>query len=128
MREYAHYPHHSAFAATAWPSLLCTIPRGNKLITAIEEMDDNVLDRNSLDKVLNFLTKKSEMIERVAKFVKENPEVELIKNSPEEFLNDLAAFTKYRPVEKINLWKFRQVTNHLLLTGCFFLTGLPLKS
>ena len=73
-------------------------------------MDDSVLDRNSLDKILNFLTKKSEMIERVAKFVKENPEVELIKNSPEEFLNDLAAFTKYRPVEKINLWKFRQAS------------------
>ena len=101
--------------------------RGNKLITAIENMDDSVLDRNSLDKILNFLTKKSEMIDRVAKFVKENPEIELIKNSPEEFLNDLAAFTKYRPVEKINLWKFRQASDLSFLEISFFRTATQLN-
>ena len=85
--------------------------RGKKLITAIENMDDKVLNRSSLDKILNFLTKKSEMIDRVGKFVDENPDVELIPNSPEEFLNDLSSFTKYRPVEKINLWRFRQARN-----------------
>ena len=74
-------------------------------------MDDSVLNRSSLDKILNFLTKKSEMIERVGKFVEENPDIELIPDSPEEFLNDLSGFTKYRPVEKINLWRFRQVRN-----------------
>ena len=87
------------------------IHRGKKLITAIENMDDSVLNRSSLDKILNFLTKKSEMIERVGKFVEENPDIELIPDSPEEFLNDLSGFTKYRPVEKINLWRFRQVRN-----------------
>ena len=71
-------------------------------------MDDSILKRNSLDKILNFLTKKLEMIERVGKFVKDNPDVELVPDSPEEFLNDLSGFTKYRPVEKINLWRFRQ--------------------
>ena len=81
------------------------------MITAIENMDDSVLNRSSLDKILNFLTKKSEMIERVGKFVEENPDIELIPDSPEEFLNDLSGFTKYRPVEKINLWRFRQVRN-----------------
>ena len=85
--------------------------RGKKLITAIENMDDKVLNRSSLDKILNFLTKKSEMIARVGKFVEENPDIELIPDSPEEFLNDLSGFTKYRPVEKINLWRFRQVRN-----------------
>ena len=87
------------------------IHRGKKLITAIENMDDSVLNRSSLDKILNFLTKKSEMIERVGKFVEENPDIELIPDSPEEFLNDLSGFTKYRPVEKINLWRFRQARN-----------------
>ena len=81
------------------------------MITAIENMDDSVLNRSSLDKILNFLTKKSEMIERVGKFVEENPDIELIPDSPEEFLNDLSGFTKYRPVEKINLWRFRQGRN-----------------
>ena len=85
--------------------------RGKKLITAIENMDDKVLNRSSLDKILKFLTKNSEMIERVRKFVEENPDIELIPNSPEEFLNDLSGFTKYRPVEKINLWRFRQARN-----------------
>ena len=89
----------------------CIIHRGNKLITAIENMDDSVLNRSSLDKILNFLTKKSEMIDRVGKFVKENPDIELVPDSPEEFLNDLSGFTKYRPVEKINLWRFRQARN-----------------
>ena len=87
------------------------IHRGKKLITAIENMDDSVLNRSSLDKILNFLTKKSEMIDRVGKFVKENPDIELVPDSPEEFLNDLSGLTKYRPVEKINLWRFRQVRN-----------------
>ena len=98
-------------------------------MSAIQNMDDKVLDRNSLDKILNFLTKKSEMIDRVAKFVKENPEIELIKNSPEEFLNDLADFTKYRPVEKINLWKFRQATNlfFFLKSLLFFRTAMQQK-
>ena len=78
------------------------------MLSAIQNMDDKVLDRNSLDKILNFLTKKAEMIERVDKFVKENPDVEL--TPAEQFLNDLAGFAQYRPVEKINLWKFRQAS------------------
>ena len=77
-------------------------------MSAIQNMDDKVLDRNSLDKILNFLTKKAEMIERVGKFVKEHPDLEL--NPAEQFLNDLAGFAEYRPVEKINLWKFRQAS------------------
>ena len=82
--------------------------RGKKLTTAIQNMDDSELNRNSLDKILNFLTKESEMIERVGEFVKENPDEELIAGSPEEFLNDLSGLTKYRPKEKIILWRFRQ--------------------
>ena len=78
------------------------------LLSAIQNMDDKVLDRNSLDKILNFLTKKAEMIDRVGKFVKEHPDLEL--TPAEQFLNDLAGFAEYRPVEKINLWKFRQAS------------------
>ena len=78
------------------------------LLSAIQNMDDKVLDRNSLDKILNFLTKKAEMIDRVDKFVKEHPNLEL--TPAESFLNDLAGFAPYRPVEKINLWKFRQAS------------------
>ena len=77
-------------------------------MSAIQNMDDKVLDRNSLDKILNFLTKKAEMIDRVDKFVKEHPDLEL--TPAESFLNDLAGFAPYRPVEKINLWKFRQAS------------------
>ena len=77
-------------------------------MSAIQNMDDKVLDRNSLDKILNFLTKKAEMIDRVDKFVKEHPDQEL--TPAEQFLNDLAGFAEYRPVEKINLWKFRQAS------------------
>ena len=77
-------------------------------MSAIQNMDDKVLDRNSLDKILNFLTKKAEMIDRVDKFVKEHPNLEL--TPAESFLNDLAGFAPYRPVEKINLWKFRQAS------------------
>ena len=91
----------------------CVFLRGKKLTTAIQNMDDSVLKRNSLDKILNFLTEKAEigkqtMMERVSKFVEENPDVELTPNSPEEFLNDLSGLLKYRPVEKISLWRFRQ--------------------
>ena len=89
------------------------------MITAIENMDDSILNRNSLDKILNFFTKKSEMIERVGKFVQDNPDVELVSDSPEEFLNDLSGFTKYRPVEKINLWRFRQARDFSVLEILF---------
>ena len=98
------------------------------MITAIENMDERILNRSSLDKILNFLTKKSEMIDRMGKFVKENPDVELIPDSPEEFLNDLSGFTKDRPVEKINLWKFRQARNvSFLKTLLTFRTAMQLS-
>ena len=76
------------------------------MIAAIKSMDDDILNREQVDKLISFFTKQKfkDMMGKVNKFSKEHPNTKL--TDPEEFL---ATLNKTEGVEEsLNLWRFRE--------------------
>ena len=79
--------------------------RGQELIKAIKDMDDEALDRTDVENLLYFLTKKREWIDKVLAFHSKYPDDPLDKS--EEFLKTIGT-PDLGLLESLNLWQFQQ--------------------
>ena len=80
------------------------LPQGNILTEAIRDMDEEVLDREQIDKILKLLTFIDE-IDQLQKFSKENPDCEASLDRAEKYLLRIGSIPNIEA--RLSFWKFR---------------------